>query len=531
MTTTLKRNDDLKQHLCNGHDRASLRCAIYTRKSTEEGLEQEFNTLDAQRESGEAYIKSQAHEGWQCLAEHYDDGGFSGGNMDRPALNRLLADIKTGRVNVVIVYKVDRLSRSLLDFAKMMEVFDQHNVAFVSVTQQINSATSMGRLMLNVLLSFAQFEREIIGERTRDKIAATRRKGKWAGGHPIFGYDIDPQRLRLVVNEIEAAQVRAIFQLYLDHEATLPVVRELLRRGWCNKRWTTRKGRDRGGKVFTRTSLHKLLTNVAYAGKIRYKSEVHPGEHAAIIDESVWQRVQAILRRNHVGGSAARNKSGALLKGLLSCTACGCAMSPTHSTRDDNKRYRYYRCSKAQKLGRETCPAKNIPAGEIERFVVSHIKAIGKDPGLIQQVLGAAQEQLCEEHSEAHAEKRRIERDVAQWSADVGLVAQRVANDPLALRQLADLQERIRHAEQRIAEIRSQGSDEQDEINERDVAAALSEFDAVWNALAPREQARVLQLLIEHVGYDGATGRVTITFHPTGIKTLAAELSTHARKR
>ncbi|GIW56677.1 MAG: hypothetical protein KatS3mg082_3081 [Nitrospiraceae bacterium] len=207
--------------------------------------------------------------------------------MDRPALRRLLADIEAGKIDCVVVYKVDRLSRSLLDFARMMETFEKHQVSFVSVTQQFNTASSMGRLVLNVLLSFAQFEREIISERTRDKIAAARRKGKWAGGHPILGYDIDPRGFKLVVNEDEAARVRAIFELYLEHQALLPVVQELDRRGWVNKRWTTRKGRERGGKPFTKTSLHKLLTNVAYIGKIKYKDEVHDGEHAAIVDADV----------------------------------------------------------------------------------------------------------------------------------------------------------------------------------------------------------------------------------------------------
>jgi site-specific DNA recombinase len=216
-----------------------VRCAIYTRKSTEEGLEQEFNSLDAQRESGELFVRSQAGEGWTVLADRYDDGGFTGGNMERPALKRLMADIEAGKVDAVVVYKVDRLSRSLLDFARMMQTFEKYRVSFVSVTQQFNTATSMGRLVLNVLLSFAQFEREIISERTRDKIAATRRKGKWAGGHPILGYDVDPQGFRLVVNADEAERVRAIFKLYLQHESLLPVVRELERRGWANKRWQT----------------------------------------------------------------------------------------------------------------------------------------------------------------------------------------------------------------------------------------------------------------------------------------------------
>src|SRR5450432_280261 len=213
-----------------------VRCAIYTRKSTEEGLEQEFNTLDARRESAEAFIKSQAHEGWTCLADRYDDGGFTGGNMDRPALQRLMADIEAGRIDAVVVYKIDRLSRSLLDFARIMETFEKRHVSFVSVTQQVNSATSMGRLMLNVLLSFAQFEREIIGERTRDKIAAARRKGKWAGGHPLLGYDIDPQRFKLIVNDAESVCVRAIFALYLEQPGLIAAIAELERRGWQTKR-------------------------------------------------------------------------------------------------------------------------------------------------------------------------------------------------------------------------------------------------------------------------------------------------------
>ncbi len=207
-----------------------MKCAIYTRKSTEDGLEQEFNSLDAQRESGEAYIKSQAQEGWDCVSDKYDDGGFTGGNMDRPALRRLIADIEAGKIDCVVVYKVDRLSRSLLDFARMLEIFERHHVAFVSVTQQFNTTTSMGRLMLNVLLSFAQFEREIISERTRDKIAAARRKGKWSGGMPLLGYDVDPRGSKLVVNEAEAARVRAIFELYLEHQSMIATIQELDRR-------------------------------------------------------------------------------------------------------------------------------------------------------------------------------------------------------------------------------------------------------------------------------------------------------------
>ena len=245
-----------------------VRCAIYTRKSTDEGLEQEFNSLDAQREAGEAYIASQKGEGWTCLQDRYDDGGFSGGNMDRPAMRRLLAGVEAGKIDCIVVYKVDRLSRSLLDFAKVMEILDAHHVSFVSVTQQFNTTSSMGRLTLNILLSFAQFEREIISERTRDKIAATRRKGKWSGGRPILGFDVDPRGGRLLVNEEEAARVRAIFELYLERQALIPTVKELEARGWRQKRWVTKKGREAGGKSFTKTSLYRFLTNVLYIGKV-----------------------------------------------------------------------------------------------------------------------------------------------------------------------------------------------------------------------------------------------------------------------
>src|SRR5258708_36342981 len=229
------------------HPLATIRCAIYTRKSTEVGLDQNFNSLDAQRDACLAYVQSQRHEGWKCLPQRYDDGGFTGGNMDRPALKRLLADVEAGQIDCVVCYKLDRLSRSLLDFARIIGILEKHHVAFVSITQQFNSATSMGRLVLNVLLSFAQFEREIISERTRDKIAATRRKGKWSGGLPILGYDVDPTVPRLGVNSKEGARVRAIFDLYLEHQGLLPVVRELARQGCGTKRWQTRKGHLRGG--------------------------------------------------------------------------------------------------------------------------------------------------------------------------------------------------------------------------------------------------------------------------------------------
>jgi site-specific DNA recombinase len=347
-----------------------VRCAVYARKSTEEGLQQEFNSLDAQREAGQAYIASQQHQDWACLPQRYDDGGFSGANMDRPALQRLLEDIAAGHVDCVVVYKIDRLSRSLLDFAKMMDLFDRHGVAFVAVTQQFCTATSMGRLILNVLLSFAQFERDLISERTRDKIAATKRKGKWTGGVPLLGYDVDAQTTKLLVNAREAAQVQAIFELYLRRQSLRAVVDELRQRGWVNKRWRTRKGHERGGRPFTHTSLYQLLTNVLYLGKIKHKSAVHAGQHPAIVTEVLWQQVQDLLGTHKQNqGSLLGKRFGALLKGLLFCRACGCRMTPTHVTAS-GKRYRYYLC----KGGRASCPAPSIAAVLVEQIVLEQLK-------------------------------------------------------------------------------------------------------------------------------------------------------------
>ncbi|HEV2293855.1 MAG TPA: recombinase family protein [Tepidisphaeraceae bacterium] len=432
-----------------------IRCAIYTRKSTEEGLEQEFNSLDAQRESGEAYIAAQKHEGWTCIPDKYDDGGWSGGNMERPALKRLLTDIEAGRVDCVVVYKVDRLSRSLMDFARIMQVFDANKVSFVSVTQAFNTTHSMGRLTLNILLSFAQFEREIISERTRDKIAAARRKGKWSGGKPLLGYDILslPTGAKLVVNEDEAHRVRQIYELYLKHHALIPTLKEITSRGWTNKRWITRKGGDWGGKPFDKGTLYKLLTSPTYAGMVAYHDEVHPGEHTAIVDKAVWEKVQAVLSRNgNTGGAPVRNKYGALLKGLISCACCRCSMIPTYTSKGGagGKRYRYYVCLQAQKQGWHSCPSKSVPAGQIEQFVVEQIRRIGKDPLLLEGTIRQVRQQQAKEQADLEAEQRGLERERKRHHTAL----QKLSGSPDATR-LADVTEALGKAEQRMTAVRS----------------------------------------------------------------------------
>ncbi|MHC4579795.1 MAG: recombinase family protein, partial [Planctomycetota bacterium] len=373
-----------------------VRCAIYTRKSTEEGLDQEFNSLDAQREAAEAYIASQKQEGWLCLPDRYDDGGFSGATLERPGLARLLQDIEAGKVQCVVVYKVDRLSRSLLDFTRLIDLFDQKKASFVSITQQFQTTTSMGRLTLNVLLSFAQFEREMIAERTRDKMGAARRKGKWVGGFPILGYDVDPEGGRLHVNAEEAEQVQAIFALYLRRRSLSRVLRELDRRGWRTKRWRTRKGPWRGGSRFSKSGLAHLLQHAYYIGKVRYRGETYQGEHEAIIDETVFERVQRCLRRR-AGGGGRRPKqpSGALLMGMLECGACQAPMTPGYTAKS-KRRYRYYRCTRALREGNGRCPSPSLPAQEVEDYVVARLRAFGCREGEEQLLNGAGPERIAQ---------------------------------------------------------------------------------------------------------------------------------------
>ncbi|ANK79895.1 MAG: resolvase [Rhizobiales bacterium NRL2] len=347
-----------------------LRAAVYTRKSSEEGLEQEFNSLDAQRESCEAYVASQKSEGWALVRDRYDDGGYSGGTLERPGLKRLLADIEDGLVDVVVVYKIDRLSRSLADFAKLVEVFDRHGVTFVSVTQSFNTTTSMGRLTLNILLSFAQFEREVTAERIRDKVAASRKKGMWMGGWAPWGYDVKDRKL--IVNAAEAATIRMIFERFVTSGSATALARELRSEGVVTKR----------GKPIDKGALYKLLNNRVYIGEAVHKGKSYPGEHAAIIDRALWDKVHAILAESPRKRAAqTRAQTPALLKGLLFGPG-GAAFSPTH-TRKGDKLYRYYVSQAVLKRGRDACPVGRVPAAEIESAVIDQIRAVFRQPEII----------------------------------------------------------------------------------------------------------------------------------------------------
>lgn len=349
------------------------RCAIYTRKSTEEGLDQAFNSLDAQREACEAYIKSQAHEGWKLIKTAYDDGGFSGGSMERPAVKRLMDDLKQGLIDIVVVYKVDRLTRSLADFAKIVEILDGHGASFVSITQQFNTTTSMGRLTLNVLLSFAQFEREVTGERIRDKIAASKRKGMWMGGTVPFGYDVKDRQL--VVNGAEAETVRHLFERYLELGCVNLLAAELRREGVVSKLKVSRRGNHSGGQPFERGALYHLLQNRLYLGMVCHKGEAHPGQHPAIVPQKIWDAVQHLLTSNRV-----KRKNGRLaerthmLVGKLR-DGRGVSMSPVSTHKANGQRYRYY-VSGDLVRGKQAIDAelRRIPANEIECLVEREIR-------------------------------------------------------------------------------------------------------------------------------------------------------------
>ena len=354
-----------------------LRCAIYTRKSSEEGLDMEFNSLDAQRESCEAYIASQRSEGFAAIRERYDDGGHSGGTLERPALQRLLADVEAGLIDVIVVYKIDRLSRSLMDFARLVEIFERNHVTFVSVTQSFNTTTSMGRLTLNILLSFAQFEREVIGERIRDKFAASRKKGMWMGGYVPLGYDVRDRKL--VINEEEAETVRMIFERFVAIGSATRLARALAAEGVVNKR----------GRLIDKGFLYKLINNRIYIGEAVHKGTSYPGEHEAIIDRELWDAVHSVLKTSpRARAAASRNQTPAMLKGLI-FTDSGAAMTPT-ATKKGSKLYRYYTSMDLiRNRPTDSAGPQRLPAAMVEDAVVGEIRCMIATPEVRARALAA----------------------------------------------------------------------------------------------------------------------------------------------
>jgi site-specific DNA recombinase len=377
-------------------EKRSFRCAIYTRKSTEEGLEQDFNSLHAQREACEAFIKSQAHEGWKLIRQGYDDAGYSGGTMERPGLQVLLDDVKRGQVDVVVVYKIDRLTRSLTDFARIVEVFEAHGASFVSVTQAFNTTTSMGRLTLNVLLSFAQFEREVTAERIRDKIAASKKKGIWMGGTVPLGYEVKDREL--IVNEAEAATVRTLFRLYLELGNVRRLKEHIDQLGLTTKRRRSASGTISGGSAFSRGHLYNLLSNPIYVGRIAHRKESYPGRHQAIIDEDTWAAVQERLKANGPGRSRASNATEpSLLTGLV-FDETGDRLSPSHAVKR-GRRFRYYISHRLMQATRRKRDGWRLPARELERLVMKAVADFLRDKPRLMTGLDLSEFRPDEVHS------------------------------------------------------------------------------------------------------------------------------------
>ncbi len=439
-----------------------VRCAAYVRKSTEENLNTDFNSLDAQREACELYVQSRKHDGWVMLPTDYSDGGYTGANVERPALQRLLADVEAGKIDVILTYKIDRLSRSLLDFAKLMEVFDERGVAFVSVTQHFDSSTPMGRLTVNVLMSFSQYEREIIGERIRDKVAAAKRRGKFTGGTPPLGYDVDSENRRLVVNPEEAKVVRHIFKRFTETGSPLTVARELNAKGITTKSWMTKRGVFREGTPWHRLHIHRVLNNKTYIGEVIHKDKTYPGEHDPIIPEKTWWKAHQVIDNNvKTHAQHARAKEPSLLRGIIRCGACDAAMSPV-SSQSRGKYYRYYTCGKASKNGADSCPVGSMPAGEVEGAVMAQLRGIFTSPQMVAQTYRA----VCAQAGES----------------DDGFLC----------------------------------------VTEADVRQALQDVDTVWDELYPPEQIRIVHLLVEQVTVTRSG--ISVTVRAGGLNSLVTEM-------
>lgn len=492
-----------------------VRCAIYTRKSTDEGLNQDFNSLDAQREAAEAYILSQRHDGWTLVPSRYNDGGYTGANAERPGLRQLLADIEASKIDCVVVYKVDRLSRSLIDFARMMELFEKHGVCFVSVTQQFNTKSSLGRLTLNILLSFAQFEREIISERTRDKQVAARKKGKWTGGHILLGYDLDRPGGKLVVNPTEADRIREMFRLYLEGTPVLDIVRRFDKLRWRNKQWTTQDGKPYGGSPLRRCHIYKLLGNILYTGQVKVGNDIFPGEHEAIIDQRTFDLVQAKLKDNNwKAGNPNRVKMDSLLRGMLYCSCCGSGMYSTYSANKD-RRYRYYVCYRSQQKVEGYCNSRSVSAPAVEEAVVEGIRRVGVQPDVLAETARVARQRLAEVLAAQREELSGANARLKNLKSQLARSRNRNAS------RSAELPGQIAVAEARAATLRNEVMrSEKRRIDEKDLRRAMESFEDVWKAMNLAEQRSLMHQLVEKVGYDGRTGKIKISFKSAGVKEL-----------
>lgn len=490
------------------------RCAIYTRKSTTSGLDQAFNSLDAQHDACVSYIQRQS--GWTVVDERYDDGGFTGANTDRPAFQRLLADVDAGRVDIVAVYKVDRLSRSLLDFAKMMERFGAAGVSFVSVTQNFSTADAMGRLTLNMLMSFAEFEREMIAERTRDKIAASRRKGKWTGGPVPLGYRIVDKQL--IVHELEAVVVREIFALYVAERSVLSVTRLLNERYGATKcRRATRGPRAASGKepAWTTNDVQRVLKNPIYAGWMRQGEQLYEGEHARLVERSTFGQVRTLLANATKARAPSVRNPEYLLRGVLRCACCGAGFT-TASTRVGHATYRYYRCITRDKRGVEACPAGPLPAAGIEDYVIAQLHtAIATGP-LVNDITAEVTERVAARRANLTVEHKQLPGQIASLAAESRNLIETLTTVTGPTRSLVDeqlraLDARLQRTEQRRHMVEWElGNIAAVELDAAWVSHCLDDFRTVWDVLTVENRVRLVQTVVERVEVNEPANQVKI---------------------
>jgi DNA invertase Pin-like site-specific DNA recombinase len=505
----------------NGEAREApvFRCALYTRKSTSMGLEQEFNSLDAQRESCEAYVRSQAANGWVVLEDRYDDGGFTGANVERPAFQRLLADAEAGKIDIVVVYKVDRLSRSLVDFAQVMDRFSRAKVAFVSVTQNFSTTDSIGKLTLNLLMSFAEFEREMISERTRDKIAASRRRGKWTGGTVPLGYEVRDHKL--LINPVEAPLVGEIFLMYGEQRSALKVAQALNASGTCTKRHRAANGNLREARAWTKQDVLRILRNPVYAGYMSAGDNLHESEHDGIVDRDLYHQTQALLDDRPATSKDVQRNPAFFLRGILRCGVCGAAMT-TASNRRNGRIYRYYRCVTRDKEGAGACCTRPLPAEEMERFVVDRIREVIPRQGLAGQVAHEMDCKLLARRGELEKVRRGLPDEIRRGRLEVSSLAEKIAGaegqvQALLEARLAEANAALGRSEGLLAQVdRDIGLLAQTEVDTKWVARALGNFDKVWDLMTPENKTRLVRALVRSVRVDGASDSVSIEMAGVG---------------
>jgi site-specific DNA recombinase len=476
-----------------------------TPESRPEQAALEYNSLQAQEEICKNYVAIRAADPqmerkW-TFAQAYSDAGFSGGTLERPALKRLLADIEAGKIDVIVAYKIDRISRSISQFYEVWKHLETHHVDFASATQELNTATSQGKLMLNLLLSFAQYERELIGERTRDKIAAARKNGRWCGGKPILGYDIDKEKNRLVVNEAEARIVRDLFQIYLEEGSLLRALKVVNEKGYRTKQWVTSTGRKNGGHTFDKVTLNRVLLNPAYLGKVRHLDQLYPGQHDAIVAPELFESVRKVLGDHHKPHATTGLDHDYLLRGLVRCGACGRAMTPSSAMGRNQKKYFYYLCTRAIREGASSCPVRRVSAPAVEKLAFDRLRQLVSSETMVAAIVKvAAREaaerspQLCEERDRLEGELRK-RREEAKRLVDA--IASGASSAGMLSERLREAEAAIKAVEARIARVSAEAARLQAKSEGPDrVRGALGRFTELWQSVPRKSRAGLMRLLV-----------------------------------